>query len=63
MITVARASANNVAADGFLMPDPSGRHLLVLGFGAGNTDVLDVATHRLSAVPVRYRYPPLGAAW
>lgn len=49
--------------DGYLMPDPSGRYLLVLGFGAGNTAVLDVASHRLSVAPVRYPLPPLGAAW
>jgi hypothetical protein len=60
---LARASAKSVDGDGYLIPDQSGRHLLVMGFGSGNTDVLDIATHRLSSLPVRYPYPPLGAAW
>jgi len=64
MITVlASASARFVDADGYLMPDASGRYLLLLGFGGDNTAVLDVATHHLTVVPVRYPYPPLGAAW
>jgi hypothetical protein len=60
---LATASAKYVNGDGYLLPDPSGRHLLVLGFGSDNTAVLDLATHRLAVLPVRYRDPPLGAAW
>jgi hypothetical protein len=64
LITVlASASARYLNGDGYLLPDPSGRHLLVLGFGTDNTAVLDVATHRLTALHVHYRYPPLGATW
>ncbi len=60
---LASSSARYLDGDGYLIPDPSGRHLLVLGFGAGNTAVLDVATHRMTVLPARHRYPPLGAAW
>ena len=63
LTVLARTSARSVDGNGFMMPDPSGGHLLVLGFGADNTAVLNIATHRLSTVPVRYTYPPLGAAW
>ncbi len=64
LITVlASASAPYIDGNGYLVPDPSGRHLLVLGFGNDNTAVLDIATHRLSVLHVRYRYPPLGATW
>ena len=48
---------------GILAADPSGSHLLVLGFGNENTTVLDIATHRVSALHVRYPYPPFAAAW
>ena len=64
LITVlASASARSLNGDGYLVPDPSGRHLLVLGFGNSNTAVLDIATHRLSVLHVHYRNPPLGATW
>jgi len=64
LITVlASASARSLDAGGYLVPDPSGRHLLVLGFGNRNTAVLDIATHRLSVLQVHYPYPPLGAGW
>jgi hypothetical protein len=64
LITVlASVAVDSLFGDGYLVPDPSGRHLLVLGFGNRNTAVLDIATHRLSALHVHYRYPPLGAAW
>jgi hypothetical protein len=64
LITVlASASARSLNGDGYLVADPSGRHLLVLGFGKTNTAVLDIATHRLSVLHVHYRYPPLGAGW
>jgi hypothetical protein len=35
----------------------------VLGFGNENTTVLDIATRRLSALHVRYSYPPFAATW
>jgi hypothetical protein len=64
LITVlASASARSLNGDGYLIPDPSDGHLLVLGFGNTNTAVLDVATHRLSVLHVNYSNPPLGAAW
>ena len=64
LITVlASTSAHSVEASGYLVADPSGRHLLVLGFGNENTSVLDIATHRLSALHVHYAYPPLAATW
>lgn len=64
LITVlASASARYLNGDGYFLPDPSGRHLLVMGFGNDNTAVLDVATHRLSILHVHYRNPPLGATW
>jgi len=64
LITVlASASMQTLTADGYLVLDPSGAHLLVLGFGNRNTAVLNIATHRLSVLHVHYRYPPLGAAW
>lgn len=63
IIVLATASAKYVESDGYLLPDASGRHLLVAGFGAYNTAVLDVATHKLSVLRVRYPYPPLGATW
>ncbi|HEX9518526.1 MAG TPA: hypothetical protein VF940_20395 [Streptosporangiaceae bacterium] len=64
LITVlASASAQYLNGEGYLVPDPSGRHLLVPGFANRNTAVLDIATHRLSVLHVHYRYPPLGAAW
>jgi hypothetical protein len=46
-----------------MIMDPSGRYLLLLGLGAGNTQVLDIATGRLRTVPVSYAYPPAYAAW
>jgi hypothetical protein len=64
LITVlATASARYLNGDGYLVPDPSGGHLLVVGFGKTNTAVLDIATHRLSILHVQYRNPPLGAGW
>ena len=60
---LASASAKSIEADGYLVPDPSGRHLLVLGFGNTNTAILDIATRRLIALHTRYRNPPLGAGW
>jgi hypothetical protein len=64
LITVlATASARTLSGDGYLIPDPSGAHLLVLGLGKTNTAVLDIATHRLAVVHVHYGNPPLGAAW
>jgi hypothetical protein len=63
LITVLASASPRSIGDGNLLPDPSGRHLLVLGFGNTNTAVLDIATHRLSVLHVPYRNPPLGAAW
>jgi hypothetical protein len=60
---LASASAPYLEANGYLVPDPSGRHLLVLGFGARNTALLDIATHRLTVPHVQYRCPPFGAVW
>jgi hypothetical protein len=60
---LASATARALDLNGYLASDPSGRHLLLLGFGNHNTAVLDVATHRLSVVPVHYRYPSSGAGW
>jgi hypothetical protein len=60
---LASSSARTVEQNGYLVPDSSGRHLLVMSFGNHNTAVLDVATHHLSDVPVHYRYPPFGAGW
>jgi hypothetical protein len=64
LITVpASTSAKSIEGGGYLVADPSGRHLVVLGFGNTNTAVLDIATHRLSVLHVHYGYPPLGATW
>lgn len=64
LITVlATSTAKYVDGNGYLVPDPSGRHLLVAGFGDGNTAVLDIATRKISALHVRYRYPPDSAIW
>jgi hypothetical protein len=64
LITVlASASAHYVEAGGYLVPDPSGSHLLVLGFGHYNTAVLDIASRRLAVLHTHYRSPPLGATW
>jgi hypothetical protein len=46
-----------------MIMDPSGRYLLLLGLGDGNTQVLDIATGSLRTVPARYAYPPNYAAW
>jgi hypothetical protein len=64
LITVlASASARYLSGDGYLVPDPSGSHLLVLGFGTSNTAMLDISTHQLTIPHIHYRNPPLGAAW
>jgi len=63
LITVLASAAARSIGDGNLLPDPSGRHLLVVGFSNTNTAVLDIATHRLSVLHVPYSNPPLGAAW
>ena len=60
---LASASAKAVNADGYLVPDPSGSHLLVLGFGHSNTAVLDIASDRLTVLHGRYDYPPFSATW
>ena len=60
---LASASAKSVEASGYLVPDPSGSHLLVLGFGNSNTAVLDIASRRLTVLHTRYGYPPFSAAW
>jgi hypothetical protein len=60
---LASTSANSVEAGGYLIPDPSGSHLLVLGFGHDNIAILDIATHRLTVPHAQSGYPPLGAAW
>jgi hypothetical protein len=63
LTVLASASARDLSGDGYLLPDPSGWHLLVLGYGNDNTAVLDIATNRLTVLHVHYPYPPLGAAW
>jgi hypothetical protein len=66
LITVlASGSWRSLNAQGSLIPDPSGRHLLVFGFGngVGTTAVLDVATRHLRVLHVGYATYPLGAAW
>lgn len=63
LTVLAATSARSLDGDGYLEPDPSGAHLLVLGFGTGNTAMLDIASHRMSVLHVRYRYPPLDTTW
>ena len=63
LTVLASTSARALDGNGYLEPDPSGAHMLVLGFGAGNTAMLHIASHRLSVLHVRYRYPPLDATW
>jgi hypothetical protein len=60
---LASASAKSVDAGGYLVPDPSGAHLLVLGFGHDNTAVLTISSQRLTVLDTRYGYPPFSAAW
>lgn len=62
IIVLASASSHDLNS-GYLLPDSSGRHLLVFGFGGGNTAVLDITTRRLAAVHAHYPNPPLYAAW
>jgi hypothetical protein len=60
LITVLASAAARSIGDGNLLPDPSGRHLLVVGFSNTNTAVLDIAKHRLSVLHVPLSQP---AAW
>jgi hypothetical protein len=60
---LASTSANSIEGNGYLVPDPSGSHLLVFGFGNHNTAMLDIATHRLTVPHTQPGYSPFGAAW
>jgi hypothetical protein len=60
---LASTSATSVEGDGCLVPDQSGTHLLLLGFGNYNTAMLDIATHKLTVPRTQPGYPPFGAAW
>jgi hypothetical protein len=62
-VLAASAWASGWNGEPTMIMDPSGRYLLLLGLGAGNTQVLDIATGLLRTVPVSYAYPPNYTAW